>query len=53
MAQMPSPTTTPDPVTPDAFLADRQQFWSAFCSFTIFSAVAIGVLLVLMLVFLV
>jgi hypothetical protein len=47
------PASAPNPVTPEAFLADRQQFWSSFCSFTTGSAIAILVLLVLMLVFLV
>ncbi len=51
MAQ--SPSTVPNPVTPDAFLADRQAFWTSFCSFTTGSAIAVAVLLVLMLIFLV
>jgi len=50
MAQ--SPTVSPAPVTEDAFLADRQKFWSAFTGFTLGSVIFIVVLLVLMAIFL-
>ncbi len=53
MAQMPaSNSPVPDPVTPEAFYADRQNFWTSFCSFTTFSAIGVVVLLLLMLIFL-
>jgi len=41
-----------NPVTPEDFLADRRQFWSAFCGFTARTAAAVIVLLVLLAVFL-
>ncbi len=41
------------PVTEEAFLADRQKFWSAFCGFTTWSTGLMIVLLALMAIFLV
>ncbi|HLY90326.1 MAG TPA: hypothetical protein VKQ27_15195 [Acetobacteraceae bacterium] len=38
--------------TPDAFLADRQRFWSGFTHFTLGCTIFIVVLLVLMAIFL-
>jgi hypothetical protein len=38
--------------TPEAFLADRQRFWSSFTHFTLGSVIFIIVLLVLMAIFL-
>lgn len=38
--------------TPDAFLADRQRFWSGFTHFTLGCTIFIVVLLILMAVFL-
>lgn len=52
MTLTPTPTV-PNPVTPEAFLADRQGFWTSFCSFTTVSAAVVVVLLLLMLIFLV
>ena len=51
MAQAPSPS--PAQISEDAFLADRQQFWQGFCSFTTGSVIAVVVMLVLMAIFLV
>lgn len=49
--------TTAHPVTPvetpEAFLADRQRFWSGFTHFTLGVVIAIVILLVLMAIFLV
>jgi hypothetical protein len=42
----------PAPLTEDAFLADRQRFWAGFTSFTLFSVIALVVLLVGMALFL-
>ena len=36
----------------EAFVADRQKFWSSFTSFTTFAVVAVIVLLILMAIFL-
>jgi hypothetical protein len=47
-----SSTTFQGPETPDAFLADRQRFWSGFTSFTFGSVAFMAVLLILMAVFL-
>jgi hypothetical protein len=41
------------PITEDEFVADRLAFWGSFTSFVTMGAVAIGVLLILMAVFLV
>ena len=41
------------PETPEAFLADRQRFWSGFTHFTLASLITVVVVLVLMAVFLV
>jgi Bacterial aa3 type cytochrome c oxidase subunit IV len=38
--------------TPEAFLADRQNFWNGFARFTLWSVIFVIVLLVLMAVFL-
>ncbi len=38
--------------TPEAFLADRQRFWSSFTHFTLGSVVSVIVLLVAMAIFL-
>ncbi len=38
--------------TPEAFLADRQRFWSSFTHFTLGSVIFIVVLLILMAIFL-
>ena len=39
--------------TPEAFLADRQRFWSGFTHFTQGSVISIDILLILMAIFLV
>ena len=44
--------TKPATPTEDAFVADRQAFWTRFTGFTKYSAIAIAVLLLLMWVFL-
>lgn len=46
------PIVSPAPSTEDAFLADRQKFWSAFTGATTFGVVFLVVLLVLMAIFL-
>ncbi len=51
MAQ--TPTHFRGPETEEAFLADRQRFWTAWTRFTLWNVVAIVVLLILMTVFLV
>lgn len=38
--------------TPEAFLADRQRFWSSFTHFTLVSVIFVVLLLVLMAIFL-
>jgi hypothetical protein len=50
-----STTTYPaTPVeTPEAFLADRQRFWSSFTHFTLGSVIFIVVVLILMAIFLI
>ncbi|HTI82850.1 MAG TPA: hypothetical protein VL614_20550 [Acetobacteraceae bacterium] len=49
-------TATTHPVTqeetPEAFLADRERFWSGFTHFTLGSTIFIVVLLILMAIFL-
>ena len=45
-------TMTPAPVTEEAFLADRQKFFSEFTGLTFWAASAIVVLLILMAIFL-
>jgi hypothetical protein len=47
------PTATPPPLTEDAFVADRQKFWSGFCSFVLTNVILIVILLGLMAIFLV
>jgi hypothetical protein len=39
--------------TPEAFLADRQRFWSSFTHFTLGSVIFIVIVLVLMAIFLI
>jgi hypothetical protein len=39
--------------TPEAFLADRQRFWSSFTHFTLGSVIFIVVVLILMAIFLI
>ena len=51
MAQ--SPSTNPAPLSNEAFLADRMEFWSGFCNFVTISAAFLVVLLVAMAFFLV
>jgi hypothetical protein len=51
MADMPPPVTAP--VTEEAFLADRQKFFTEFTGATTYAAGAIVVLLILMAIFLV
>jgi hypothetical protein len=50
MAQV--PTTSAAPLTEDAFLADRQKFWSAFTGATMGAAIFVAVLLILLAIFL-
>ncbi len=38
--------------TPEAFVADRQQFWVSFTHFVMGSAIGIAILLILMAIFL-
>jgi hypothetical protein len=40
------------PETPEAFLADRQRFWSSWTHFTLGSVILVVVVLVLMALFL-
>jgi hypothetical protein len=40
------------PVTVDAFIADRQRFWSSFTHFATVTAAILAVLLILMAIFL-
>ena len=51
MAEQTTTITTPV-VTPEAFLAERQKFWSSFTSFTTRVVVFLAVLLILMKLFL-
>ncbi|HET6182803.1 MAG TPA: hypothetical protein VFA03_04340 [Acetobacteraceae bacterium] len=51
MAQ--APTRFGGPVSEEEFLADRQRFWFGFTKFTMGTAIAIAVLLILLAVFLV
>ena len=51
MAQTPS--TNPAPISNEAFLADRMQFWTGFCNFVTINAVLIALLLAAMAFFLV
>jgi hypothetical protein len=41
------------PLTPDAFIADRQRFWMSFTRLVVTCAGAVAVLLILMALFLV
>ncbi|MBV9757424.1 MAG: aa3-type cytochrome c oxidase subunit IV [Alphaproteobacteria bacterium] len=41
------------PLTPDAFIADRQQFWYGFTRFVVTMTVSVVVLLILLALFLV
>ncbi len=47
------PPTAQAPLTEDAFLADRQKFWSFFTGLVFWAAALIVVLLILMAIFLV
>lgn len=40
------------PLTPDAFIADRQRFWTRFTQFVVSCAVVVVVVLLLMALFL-
>jgi hypothetical protein len=51
MADMPPPTSPP--VTEDAFLADRQAFFSWFTGATTYAATGVAVILILLAIFLV
>jgi len=50
MAHAPSPVQ--NPITEDAFTADRQRMFAGFCSATTFSIVSSVVILALMAIFL-
>ena len=50
--QSPISQSTPGPNIDEAFVADRQMFWSRFTTFTTGAVVAIVVLLIAMAVFL-
>ena len=50
MADTPSPVQ--NPITEDAFTADRQRMFAGFCSATTFSIVSSVVILALMAIFL-
>ena len=47
MAHTPAPVSQP-PLTEEAFLADRQRFWSGWCSFVVGNVVLIIIILVLL-----
>ncbi len=51
MAQAPSSSPLP-PVTEEAFLADRQKFFSAFGSFTTATTAFLAIVVILMAIFL-
>ena len=51
MALTPAPVAQP-PITEEAFLADRQHFWSSWCGFVLTCVIAIVAILVLMAIFL-
>lgn len=51
MAQTPSSSLAP--ITPEAFLADRQKFWAGFGHFTLAMVIFLVILLGLMGIFLV
>lgn len=51
MAQQPLTTPAP-PTTPEAYLADRQRFWSAWTHFVTASLGFVVVVLILMAIFL-
>jgi hypothetical protein len=51
MADMPPPAAAP--VTEEAFLADRQKFFSEFTGATTYAATGVAVLLILLAIFLV
>ncbi len=52
MSQPAAATADAPPVSVDAFTTDRANMWAGFCRFTTFGAVAVGVLVVLMALFL-
>lgn len=45
--------TTTGPETEEMFLADRQRFWLAWTRFTLWVAVLVAIVLILMVIFLV
>jgi hypothetical protein len=47
-----APSSTPAPVTEDAFVADRQRFWGGFTTFTLISVITVVAILILMAIFL-
>jgi hypothetical protein len=47
-----SPSRTTGDETPEAFLADRQNFWNGFTLFTLWSVIFVVLLLIGMAVFL-
>ena len=47
-----APETVQNPVTQDAFTADRQRMFAGFCNATVFATVTSVVILVLMAIFL-
>jgi hypothetical protein len=47
------PPTPPNPVTQEDFLADRMRAWGGFTGATLYVAIAVVVLLILMRIFLV
>jgi len=51
MAHTPAPVAQ-SPITEEAFLADRQRFWSSWCGFVLTCAIAIVAILILMAIFL-
>jgi hypothetical protein len=52
MADMTPPAAPQGPITPEAFIADRQRTWSAFTGFATYVAMAVVALLVGMAYFL-
>lgn len=52
-AHLPEATEATLPLTPDAFIADRQRFWTSFTRMVVACAGAVAVLLVFLALFLV
>jgi len=50
MAQMPQ--TAPAPLTEDAFVQDRQSFWSGFTTFVTIGVVVVALIVIGMAIFL-